>query len=370
MVYKCKNCGAKLNIKKTDEIITCEYCGSVNKINFSSNNGSYSFSVNTKKYLKFYIIFAAVMIIFGFLSFLFSGPKNNKILKNDENYYFGTFKYNYYQDYGYLINNNNDEFLDIATVGLNIENSKNYLQILDGKTGKRIKSVEIDKEKEPKLFVIDNKYIFIARNDFTLSIYDKTNLSEIKTFALSDKFDHYEFADNTLYFDTYDDNKQTIDLTSLKLEKSNFKKELNKRAGNYSHRNYAVENNTIYTAKLKKRSSKKVFSVIAENEKKELWNLPLGFEDITWWNGPVLILAGQNIITFGKKFTSDNLGYLIGIDKTEGRIKYEVQKSGKDCRLFDLYFNGRYIIANIAGSFFAFDPSNGKTKWQVGDKCE
>ncbi len=83
-----------------------------------------------------------------------------------------------------------------------------------------------------------------------------------------------------------------------------------------------------------------------------------------------MILSDQNIITYGKKFTSDNLGYLIGIDKTEGRIKYEVQKSGKSCRLYDFYYNGRYVIANINGSYHAFDPSTGETKWLVGSNCE
>jgi len=370
MVYKCKNCGAKLNINKTDEIVTCEYCGSVNKIQFSMNDFYRNMSLKSKKYTKISIFFTIGMIAFGIISSLIFSNKSSNVFNSDENYYYGTFKYNYYQDSGYPIDNNNDEFLDIVTIGLNIENSKNYLQVLDGKTGERLKSVEIDREKDPKLFVINNKHIFVAKNDFTLTIYDKINLSEIKTYSLSDKLKDYEFINNKLHFNTYDDNLWTIDLTNLELEKTDFNIDLHKRPGKYIHANFATEKNITYTAKKKKRSSKDVFSVIAEKNNEELWNLPLGFEDVCWWDGPVLILAGQNVVTFGKKFTSDNMGYLIGIDITEGRIKYEVKKTGKNCKLYDFWYNDRYIIANIEGSFYAFEPSTGETKWLVGNECE
>ena len=370
MVFKCNNCGAKLNVKKTDEIVTCEYCGSVNKIEFSTNNYIRNITGKSKKYTKISVIITFTMIAFGIISSLIYSNKNSTVLNTDDDYYYGTFKYNYYQDGGYPIDNNNDAFLDIVTIGLNIENSQNFLQIIDGKTGERLQSIQINKEKKPKLFVVNKEYICIAKEDFTISIYNKENLSEIKTFSLSDKVDRYFFSDNKLYFETSDDNKWIIDFSNLDLKKDRFKFKLKNRPGRYIHVNTVEDGNITYTVKKKKKSSKDVFSVIAKKGKKEIWNLPLGFEDVTWWDGPVIVQSGQNIITFGKKFTSDNLNYLIGIDKTEGRIKYEVQKSGKDCRLYDFYFNGRYVITNINGSFHAFDPSTGETKWMVGNICK
>lgn len=369
MVYKCKNCGAKLQVEKNAETVTCEYCGSVNKVEFSMTDYFRNISVKSKKYTKISVFFTIGIIVFGIVSSVIFKNKGVSSFTDGDSYY-GVHKYNYYQDSGYLIDNNNDDYLDIVTIALNIENSQSYLQILDGRTGEKIKSIQIDKEKEPKLFVVNEKYICVPKGDFTISIYDKTELSEIKSFSLSDKVDMYTFSDNKLFFETHDDNLWTIDFNTIELKKESFDVKLENRPSRYIHVNTVDDGNNTYTAKKKEKSSKDVFSIIAENENETLWNLPLGFEDMTWWDGPVIVLADQNIVTFGKKFTSDNLGYLIGIDKTEGRIKYEVQKSGKSCKLYDFYYNGRYVIANINGSYHAFDPSTGETKWLVGNVCE
>jgi len=369
MVYKCKNCGAKLNVDKNAENVKCEYCESVNKIEFSMNDFYRNMSNRSKRYTKISSFFVIGMLIFGMSISLFM----NKIATNnfsDEDKFYGIYKYNYYQDGGYLINNNDDGFLDIVTIALNIEDSENYLQIIDGKTGKRLKSIKLNKGKEPKLLVINKKYICISKEDFTITIYENKELLEIKTFSLSDKLKNYNFLNNKLYFETFDDNLWTINFPKLELRKGTFKMNLINRPSKFVHVSNASDESVTYFVKKKEKSSKNIFSVIAEKENIEIWNIPLGYEDVTWWDGPVIIVEGQNVITFGRKFTSDNLGYLIGIDKTDGRIKYEVQKSGKNCKLYDFYFNGRYIIANINGSFHAFNPNTGETKWMAGDVCK
>lgn len=391
MVFKCKNCGAKLNVDKNDEMVTCEYCDSVNKVEFSQFDFYRNMSTKSKKYIKISIFITLGMIAFGIVSSLVFdiqsiGPVG-KTESSSDDYYYGTFKYTYHQNGGYLINNNNDDYLDIVSIALNVEDSENYLQILNGKTGEKIKSIKINKEKKPKLFVLDQNYICVSKEDFTVSIYEKENLFLLKTFSVSDKLNKYTYNNNTLYFQTHDDNLWSVDLESFKLisedpenwyeDYSIFKLKSNPnevavqfRPGIYMHTNIIVENEISYSAKLKEKSSKDVFSISAERENEILWNIPLGYEDDTWRDGPVIILAEQNIVTFGKKFTSDNMGYLIGIDKTDGRIKYEALKTGKSCKLNDFYYNGRYIIANIWGSFHAFDPSTGETKWMAGRKCE
>ncbi len=371
MVFKCKNCGAKLKIDKSAETIKCEYCDSVNKIDFSANDFYRKMANNSKKYTKFYLILFVIIFLFGFgYSFFMNKQLINKIPFTDNETYYGVPKYNYSNNGGYLIKNNNDEFLDIVTLAFNIEDSQNYLQIIDGKTGKRTSSIKIDKEIKSELVVINNEFIFLAKDDFTLTLYDKTNLAEIKTFLLSDKLDKYYYSDNKLFIEAYDNTKQIIDLKSLNLKKENFTKKIKRRAGKYTHKNFAISGGITYSVKKKEKSSKDIFSIIAKKDNETLWNIPLGYEDVTWWDGPVMVLTGETIITFGKKYTSDNLGYIIGIDKTDGRIVYEVQKSGKSCRLYDFYFNGRYVIANISGSFHAIEPSTGKTKWTAGNACK
>ncbi len=161
MVFKCKNCGAKLNVLKTDEIITCEYCGSINKIQFSANDYFRNMTVKSKKYSKISVFIAIGMIAFGIMMSVIMNKKATGGFSSDDDYYYNTFKYNYYQDGGYLINNNNDDFLDIVTIALNIEDSENYLHILNGETGERIQSLKLDKEKEPKLFVV-NEFICVS----------------------------------------------------------------------------------------------------------------------------------------------------------------------------------------------------------------
>ncbi len=369
MVYKCKSCGAKLNVDKNDELVTCEYCDSVNKVEFSKFDFYRNMSAGSKKYTKIIVVAVIAMIIFGIGSLLIFNMKTTDTVSSFENTDNKAEKFLYYHDGGYLIDNNEDDFLDIVTIGIKIGGNEEYLQILDGKTGEKIKSVLIDMEKEPKLFVVNQTFICVPKKDFTISIYNKKDLSEIKTYSLSDKLNRFNFSENKLFFETHDKNSWTIDFSTLELKKENFDIELKYRPSRSKYKSIINEGDITYSAKIKDRSSKDVFSVTAEKEGDTLWNLPLGFEDITWLGGPVIVSADQNIITFGKKFTSDNLNYLIGIDKTEGRIKYEVQKGGKNCKLYDFYYNGRYIIANIEGFYQAYDPSTGETKWSAGRKC-
>jgi len=370
MVYKCKNCGAKLQIEKGTEIITCEYCDSVNKVEMSQFDFYRNMSDKTKKYTKWSVIITFGMIAFGIVLSIFMNRKAMGDFSSDEDSYYGTHKYNYHFDGGYLIDIDNDEYMDIISLASNIEDGENYLNILDGSSGERLHSIMISKEKGAKLFVLDQKYICLAKEDFTVSFYDKTELKEIKTLSLSDKVQYYDYSENELYLKTHDDSYWTVDLNSFSVSQNNAKLKLDKSPGDYLHVPEVTEGNIVYSAVKKEKSSKDVFSIIAKKGNETLWNLPLGFEDMTWWDGPTLVVADQNIITFGKKFTGDNMGYVIGIDKTEGRIKYEVQKSGKGCRVYDFYYNGMYVIANINGSFHALDPGTGETKWMAGNICD
>jgi hypothetical protein len=112
-----------------------------------------------------------------------------------------------------------------------------------------------------------------------------------------------------------------LNLNDLNLRNENTDRDLDKSPGDYLHKNTYEENGITYYVKKKEKSSKAVFSITAEKDGEILWNLPLGFEDITWWDGPVLVLADQNLVTFGKKFTSDNKGYVVGVDKNSGLLK-------------------------------------------------
>jgi outer membrane protein assembly factor BamB len=371
MVFKCKNCGAKLNVERGTEMITCEYCGSVNKVQtgFLQPDFYKNMSVKTKKYTKWSVFFTIGMVVFGIVMSLVANRGGIENITDEDSYY-GTHKYNYHLDGGYLIDNNGDAYMDIVSIASNIEDSQYYLNILNGETGEKLYSVKIVKEKSPKLFVIDQKYICVSKEDFTLSIYDTKELKELKTVSLSDKVEFYEMKDNVLHIEAYDDTKWTLDMNSFAFKQDNFNFRPEFRPARYVHDNTVEQDGIIYSAEKKEKSSKDVFSVKAEKNGQIVWNLPLGFEDMTWWDGPVIVVADQNIVTFGKKFSSDNLGYVIGIDKTEGRIKYEVQKSGGGCRIYDMYLNGRYVITNINGSFHAIDPGNGETKWTAGNYCE
>jgi hypothetical protein len=213
--------------------------------------------------------------------------------------------------------------------------------------------------------------LFATKENFSLTIYNKTDLSIIKTFDLSDNIRYYECTNDTFYFDTYDDTGYKVDLKNLNLLKETVTIPLSKMPGNYHNHNRITENGNVYTAVLKEKSSKAFFSIIAEKDNAELWNLPLKYEDITWWHGPILAVSGKSVVTYGKKFEGESSrGYLIGIDKVKGKIKYEKEIGGGECRINDMHFNGLYIITNIYGCFQAFDPETGEQIWITGNKCE
>jgi FlaG/FlaF family flagellin (archaellin) len=198
MVYKCKNCGAKLNVDKDAEMVTCEYCDSVNKIEKSTfdfyNNWTQNWSQNTKKYTKLSIFITIGMVVLGIVMSVLMNP-NTGVLNNNENkdefssedrddYYYGTYRYNYYQDGGLLVNCNNDAFLDIVSIALDIETSTHYIHIIDGETGERIAEKQINYDNGPKLFVVNQNFVFTAKEDFTISIYNREDLSLLRNYSL------------------------------------------------------------------------------------------------------------------------------------------------------------------------------------------
>jgi DNA-directed RNA polymerase subunit RPC12/RpoP len=141
MVYKCYNCGAKLKIDQTSEIIVCEYCASVNKIELKRSETSVNVQVQTKKPASVIGIISVVAVLFiGLIAYYImrQSPQNNEITIE------GVSPYSYQQDGGYLIDQNNDGIMDIATMAMLTSDSQYEIQILDGKTGSILASAESD----------------------------------------------------------------------------------------------------------------------------------------------------------------------------------------------------------------------------------
>jgi hypothetical protein len=270
MVYKCKNCGAKLEIDKTTEFIKCAYCGSVNKIEVNPVKG-YISDMKSKSRIGCLAIISFVLILIGtgLTVYFLNRPKQtpdtsetetNISLKKD-------LPYTYYLDNGFLIDFNGDKYIDIATMAINTdEKGAHYLQILDGKTGRILKQTKTDKEKNPDLYVFDKKYIFVAKDDFTFTLYDLNNLSVNKTFALTDKINYFKLTGDTLHIRTYDEIDRAIDLKTQTITNEDYQFDRSERPVDHYYLSEIREGDYVYKTVKKEKSSKNLFSVIAEKE--------------------------------------------------------------------------------------------------------
>ncbi len=380
MAYKCKSCGAKLKVKKNQTEVRCEYCGTTNKIEYSQSDFYRDTSKRSKKIIMWSFIVFGVIMLFSFIPMLLN-TSNFVCKKNggsDNNW---DFKFNakeiYFNESGcFLTDFNNDDVLDIVGIASKYGDNENYfLHSIDGENGKILKTTELKRNKNPELFPV-KKYFFISKDDFTLTVYNQ-KIEKEKTFSLTDKVEYYDINQDTLYIETYDEKKWKLNLNSLSIKKENFEFENSTYlSSNYNFNTWDTDGEHTYVALPKEKSSKNLYTVVALNTKtlpKEdetakidtLWQLPMSFESV---GGEYqIIVAEQNIITPGNKFTAENKPYLVAIDKTEGIVKYEIKICDTEgIYIKDFFYNEKYLIVNIYGSMIAYEPSTGKIVWKSG----
>ena len=167
MVYKCFNCGAKLEIDKTTEIIRCDYCGSVNKIEMNHTGTQFKILPSQKKNASVISIIIFIVVFFIGL-FIYLSMREN--IPSTEITIGGVSPFSFHQDGGYLIDQNNDNALDIVTMAMMDPDGTFEIQILDGKTGSILASAESDYAQKAKLITVCHDMIFATKEDLTLTI--------------------------------------------------------------------------------------------------------------------------------------------------------------------------------------------------------
>lgn len=265
---------------------------------------------------------------------------------------------------GCLVNSNNDNVLDI--VGLwGTPVSQNNIAVVDGKTGKVIKSIDNGKNSQkPEIFCPTEDFIFSVNPDLTVSVFEPKNLELLKTITLSDKIRNYSLENNTLCINCYDGSTVAVDLTALKTGKCEIGENGLSYTPYYNLSDQQTHNGITYTARLKKGATNFIIITAAKNEKDTIWTAPLRYIGIS---SPCLVVTDQIVSTYGVRLDDKEHGYLVGLDKKNGMIRYEEkQASYWSKNIHALYFNGKYIIGYWGSGLYAYEPDKGELVWQIG----
>ncbi len=358
MELKCKNCGAVMEVDETRKMAVCQYCGVSNYITppkkkYKSQVYKQQKQVGNKLFRIGVVISVVVLLAGSGIAYFFSFTGG------------GGFKEWY--STGCLVNSNNDNVLDI--VGLRgTPMNQNNIAVVDGKTGKIIKSIDNGKtESRPEIFCPTEDFIFSVNPDLTISILDPENLELLKTIALSDKIRNYSLEYNTVCINCYDNSTVAVDLTTLKTKKCEIGKEIYNYTPYYNLTSQQTHNGITYSASLKKGATNFIIITATTNKNDTLWTAPLRYISNSYT--PCLVVSDQMVTTYGVRLDDKEHGYLVGLDKKNGMIRYEEKQSSTWSKnIYALYFNGKYIIGYWGAGLFAYEPDKGKLAWQIGGR--
>lgn len=354
MELKCKSCGAALDAPGKDEFVKCQYCGTTNKIPHSVWE-SISYKQYHTPYVKrsFITVFLIVFfLVIGIVSyFQITSPAG--IARE-------------WYSPGCLVDANGDKVLDI--VGLSGSPMKqNNITLLNGKTGKIIDTEhKISFDQRPDLFAPAPQYLCMQQPDLKLKILNPTDFSTLATMPLPDKIKHYQIAEKRFCVECFDGSLHSINL-------ENFESDTCTSAGEkqYLPHNFfwqtAESNGVEYHASSKYNAAVKFLIITATQQTDTLWSKTLSYENIAYT--PCLAIQGETVATFGRKPGDKDHGYLVGLDKKTGKLKFaQKQESTWSTNLVAFYSNQKYIIAHYGAGLFAFDPETGKVKWRIGGR--
>ncbi len=393
MVYKCKNCGAKLSVKKKQSFVKCSYCGTNNKIEYTQSDYLRESSKRSKKYTKYILIGVGIVTLIGLIPGIWVSLSSNNATNNSTNNSTDNSNtqeeklYYQYSSSPAMVDYNDDKILDIVAIAEHKKeygSNGNFLHLIKSNTGDIIDSVKIETDNKAEIFSVTDDHVFLTY-DFILKVYDK-NLTPVKTLSLIDQLEHFDvYSDiNKLFLELYGRIIYVLDMQTWELEKAADQTELSRRTYKFNGissggippapfprellgKETISKDGVKYT--IEEKGSRNLMTVYAKKNNKELWKLPLSYTgDIYSWD-PYFDLIDQVVVLFGEKPDTEEF-YIVGIDKDEGIFIYDkkIDIDGPSSHLTDVIYNGKYIIAAFDERYIiAFEPATGKVAWHIGE---
>ena len=271
---------------------------------------------------------------------------------------------------GHLINSNNDDTYDIVGISGSITGGTK-LTIVDGKTGKVLH--KFDKKYElgelVSIYCPTKDYVCVAEEDLTMKILSAKDFSLIGTVALSEGIRRTDYADNIFYLDFFDNTQMAINIETAKVVQADFDF-LDEIAGfSKSYFHEQTDNNGITYSATEKIGIKEFIVITAVQKNDTLWQTNLRYLNVLLIDDPVILLVDNTIVTYGTQLGDDEYGYIVGLDKKNGMIRYEQkQVSTWSSDLSGFIYNEKYIIAYWGFGLHAYDPNTGERIWNIGGR--
>lgn len=355
---KCRSCGANIKPVKDAKFIECPFCGTFNEIGLKKNSNSISnfAHINKKSLVTIYsVIF--VLIIVGISISIFY--KSNGNISSKEFYSIAN-----------LVNSNNDGVLDIVGIVGTI-NGGVRVSVIDGATGDILLKTKDKFDYNFISLVIcpSEDYICYVKKDLTMDILSAKDLSFIGSVLLPDQIQKYLFSNDSLYLFFFDKSQIGINLKNGKNSHSNLKKP-DKKSFLYSNlvHNQIDDEGVEYIA-TEKSGSKEFIVITAIKNDDTLWQTNLRYENVLITDNPCILLIDNTVLTYGTQLGDDDYAYVIGLDKTNGMIRYEMkQNSTWSNGLNSFLYNNKYLIATWGLGLHAYNPVTGERVWNIGGR--
>ena len=202
-----------------------------------------------------------------------------------------------------------------------------------------------------------------------MKILSAKDFSLIGTVTLSEGIRRTDYANNNFYLDFFDNTQMAINLETAKVVKSDFafSDEIADYSKSYFHKQIDDDGTTYYATE--KTGIKEFIVITAVKNNDTLWQTNLRYLNVLIIDNPVILLVDNTIVTYGTQLGDDEYGYIVGIDKKNGMIRYEQkQTSTWSQNLNSFLYNEKYIIAWWGFGLHAYDANTGERIWNIGGR--
>ncbi len=354
---KCRGCGANITPSKDAKYIQCPYCGTFNDVEIKKTNIP-TYFIRRPTVKPIYIVFAIIIIMFfSSIIFMFAGKG-------------GGTSFNEFYSPAYLANCNNDDILDIVgTIGTVSKGEKPA--IIDGLTGKILFKANnfVDLGYITEIFSPTEDYVCYVTKDLVLTILRANDFSEIGTVMLPDGIKKYNYINDTLFMFFFDNTQVGIDLETARSTETSMDMPDNyyRLYNNVYHQQ--LDNDGVMFVASEKSGSEEFIIITAIKDNDTLWQTVLRYKNVQIVDDPVILLVDNTVITYGTKLGDDDYGYIIGLDKSTGMIRYEQkQNSTWSSGVTSFIYNGKYVIVTWGFGVHAYDPNTGENVWNIGGR--
>lgn len=275
-----------------------------------------------------------------------------------------------------FVDANGDDVLDIAGLATGDGIMRRTVTVVDGADGSLLwKGESFPVENNPTMLCTGRTTVGVYSGDFHVRLYDATSSERPPAVVpLSDEVDRYGVGPDCLRIETDDDRVVSLALpTGQVIDSCNAEVMQGRSANRWSLSSdddddlVVAQDGTRWVLTARERGTP-FLQLHRETEGRTEWTTDLRHIAVDS-RSLFMQKAGDVLLVYAAEPSNDDYGVLIGVDATDGAIRYVRQQGTRwSGDLTALEVNPPYVVATWGCGLHAYDPATGERAWHIAGR--